>query len=74
MVWLSRSSVERAGEASKVGFHVHPHMLRHAAGYMLANDGTDLLLIQAHLGHASVRNTVRYTQLAPGRLAGVRVR
>ena len=33
--------VERAGEAAKLGFHVHPHMLRHATGYALANEGTD---------------------------------
>ena len=66
--------VERAGEAAKLGFHVHPHMLRHATGYALANEGTDTRLIQDFLGHASIANTVRYTRLAPGRLAAVRVR
>jgi site-specific recombinase XerD len=66
--------VERAGEAADIGFHVHPHMLRHGAGYDLANQGTDTRLIQDWLGHASISNTVRYTQLAPGRLASVRVR
>ena len=66
--------VERAGEAAKLGFHVHPHMLRHATGYALANEGTDTRLIQDFLGHASISNTVRYTKLAPGRLAAVRVR
>ena len=53
--------VERAGEAAKLGFHVHPHMLRHATGYALANEGTDTRLIQDFLGHASIANTVRYT-------------
>ena len=38
--------VERAGEAAKLGFHVHPHMLRHATGYALANQGTDTRLIR----------------------------
>ena len=66
--------VERAGEGAKLGFHVHPHMLRHATGYALANEGTDTRLIQDFLGHASIANTVRYTRLAPGRLATVRVR
>jgi site-specific recombinase XerD len=66
--------VERAGEAAKLGFHVHPHMLRHATGYALANEGTDTRLIQDFLGHASIANTVRYTKLAPRRLAAVRVR
>jgi site-specific recombinase XerD len=66
--------VERAARAAGLGFHVHPHMLRHGAGHTLANEGTDTRLIQDFLGHASISNTVRYTQLAPGRLAGVRVR
>ena len=66
--------VERAAETAELGFHVHPHMLRHATGYTLANEGTDTRLIQDFLGHASIANTVRYTRLAPGRLAAVRVR
>jgi site-specific recombinase XerD len=66
--------VERAGEAAKLALHVHPHMLRHAAGQALANEGTDTRLIQDFLGHTSIANTVRYTRLAPGRLATVRVR
>jgi type 1 fimbriae regulatory protein FimB/type 1 fimbriae regulatory protein FimE len=66
--------VERAAETAKLGFHVHPHMLRHATGYAMANEGTDTRLIQDFLGHASIANTVRYTKLAPGRLATVRVR
>jgi site-specific recombinase XerD len=61
--------VERAAETAKLGFH--PHMLRHATGYALANKGTDTRLIQDFLGHASIANTVRYTKLAPGRLAAV---
>ena len=66
--------VSRAAEAAKLGFHVHPHMLRHATGHALANEGTDTRLIQDFLGHASIANTVRYTKLAPARLASMRVR
>ena len=29
----------RAGEDAEIGFKVHPHMLRHACGYALANKG-----------------------------------
>ena len=40
---LSNSAVAkmiaRAGEVAEFEFPVHPHMLRHATGYMLANDG-----------------------------------
>ena len=32
--------VERAGEAAGLGFPAHPHMLRHACGFALANKGT----------------------------------
>jgi site-specific recombinase XerD len=49
-------------------------MLRHATGYALANEGTDTRLIRDFPGHASIANTVRYTRLAPGRPAAVRVR
>jgi site-specific recombinase XerD len=66
--------VERAGTLAGLSFHAHPHMLRHSAGHALANAGTDTRLIQDFLGHTSISNTVRYTKLAPGRLAGVRVR
>jgi integrase len=66
--------VQRAGEAAGLGFHVYPHMLRHSAGYMLANEGTDTRLIQDFLGHRNIQHTVRYTQLAASRLASVRVR
>jgi site-specific recombinase XerD len=66
--------VQRAAEAAKIGFHVHPHMLRHSAGYALANQGTDTRLIQDFLGHKNIQNTVRYTQLSAKRLASVRVR
>ena len=33
--------IERAGVEAKMPFPVHPHMLRHACGFVLANKGTD---------------------------------
>jgi type 1 fimbriae regulatory protein FimB/type 1 fimbriae regulatory protein FimE len=59
--------IERAGEAAGLPFKTHPHMLRHATGYKLANDGTDTRSLQAYLGHKNITHTVRYTELAPGR-------
>ncbi len=59
--------VLRAGEAAKLGFAVHPHMLRHACGYALANKGVDTRAIQSYLGHKSIQHTVRYTELSPSR-------
>jgi len=45
----------------------HPHMLRHACGYALANKGHDTRAIQGWLGHRSITSTAVYTALAPNR-------
>ena len=62
-----QAMVERAGEAAGFDMKIHPHMLRHACGFKLANDGVDTRTIQAYLGHKSIQHTVRYTELAPTR-------
>lgn len=59
--------IERAGEAAGFGFKAHPHMLRHACGFALANAGHDTRALQAYLGHRNIQHTVRYTELAPDR-------
>jgi site-specific recombinase XerD len=59
--------VERAAEAAGLGLKAHPHMLRHACGYALANKGHDTWAIQAWLGHRSITSTAVYTALAPNR-------
>jgi type 1 fimbriae regulatory protein FimB/type 1 fimbriae regulatory protein FimE len=59
--------VERAGEGAELGFKAHPHMLRHACGFKLANDGHDTRSLQAYLGHKNIQHTVRYTELSPDR-------
>ena len=59
--------VERAGMVAKLGFKAHPHMLRHACGYALANKGHDTRALQAYLGHRNIQHTVRYTELSPTR-------
>jgi len=61
--WLQRL-VERAGIAAGFAFPVHPHMLRHAAGYHFANRGEDTRALQHWLGHRAIEHTVRYTLLA----------
>jgi type 1 fimbriae regulatory protein FimB/type 1 fimbriae regulatory protein FimE len=59
--------VERAGRAAGLPFKAHPHMLRHACGFALANKGHDTRALQAYLGHKNIQHTVRYTELAPTR-------
>jgi integrase len=64
----------RAGIQAGLDFQVHPHMLRHACGFALAELGTDTRLIQDYLGHKSIASTVVYTATSARRLASVRVR
>jgi integrase len=59
--------IERAGVKAKLAFKAHPHMLRHACGYALANRGHDTRALQAYLGHRNIQHTVRYTELSPTR-------
>ena len=62
-----RKMVTRAGEVAKLSFPIHPHMLRHACGFKLANDGHDTRALQHYLGHKSIQHTTRYTEMAPDR-------
>ena len=59
--------IERAADAAGLKIKTHPHMLRHACGFKLANDGVDARALQAYLGHKNIQHTVRYTELAPTR-------
>jgi len=62
-----RKMVTRAGEEAALPFPVHPHMLRHACGFKLANDGHDTRAVQLWLGHKNIQHTVRYTELSSAR-------
>ena len=61
------SMIARAGKEAGLDYKVHPHMLRHACGFALANAGHDTRALQAYLGHRNIQHTVRYTELAPTR-------
>ena len=62
--WLA---VRKYGELAGLPLPVYPHMLRHACGYALADQGADTRLIQDYLGHRNIQNTVRYTAANPRR-------
>ena len=68
---LSRVTVWRAikgyGEKAGLGIAAHPHMLRHACGFALADQGADTRLIQDYLGHRNIQHTVMYTATNPAR-------
>jgi type 1 fimbriae regulatory protein FimB/type 1 fimbriae regulatory protein FimE len=54
--WFLRM-VQRTGRAAKLPFPLHPHMLRHACGYKLANDGHDTRSLAHYLGHRNLQST-----------------
>jgi integrase len=60
----------RIGQRAELAFPVHPHMLRHTCGYLLANRGYDTQSLQAYLGHKNIQHTVRYTETTPDRFRG----
>lgn len=53
--------VRKYGEIAGLDTQVHPHMLRHACGFALADKGLDTRLIQDYLGHKNIHNTFIYT-------------
>lgn len=63
--------IQTLGEQAGISVGSHPHMLRHACGYALADRGVDTRLIQDYLGHRNIRHTVRYTASNSGRFEGV---
>jgi len=65
-----RKLVARAGQKANITFPIHPHMLRHACGFKLANDGQDTRAVQHYLGHKNIQHTVRYTELSAARFNG----
>jgi integrase len=67
-----RKLLSRLAQASGLGsLRIHPHMLRHATGYALANKGMDTRSLQDYMGHANIQNTVGYTQLNANRFRGI---
>ncbi len=63
--------ISTLGERASLPVISHPHMLRHACGFALANRGVDTRLIQDYLGHRNIRHTVRYTASNSQRFEGI---
>jgi integrase/recombinase XerD len=59
----------KACEAAGIKKRVTLHSLRHSFATHLLDQGTDIRLIQAVLGHAHLDTTARYTRVATGRIA-----
>ena len=61
--------LKKYGEVAGLDAGAHPHKLRHACGYALANAGHDTRAIQTYLGHKNIQSTTVYTETNAGRFA-----
>ena len=61
------AAIRDYGEKANLAVTAHPHMLRHACGFALADQGADTRLIQDYLGHRNIQHTVVYTATNPAR-------
>jgi type 1 fimbriae regulatory protein FimB len=59
--------IRHYGELAELPVDAHPHMLRHACGFALADQGADTRLIQDYLGHRNIQHTIMYTATNPAR-------
>jgi integrase/recombinase XerD len=58
-----QSAMRRACTSAGIAKKAHVHTLRHSYATHMLELGVNLRLVQAYLGHASVRTTQRYTHL-----------
>jgi integrase/recombinase XerC len=64
--WVVQHWLAAAGR--ELGFHVHPHLLRHSIAVHLLRRGADIRHIQQFLGHVDLETTKIYLRLVPGHL------
>jgi len=66
-----RKALHRAAKRAGIGQRVTPHVLRHCYATHLLEQGTELRVVQAMLGHASIASTVHYTRVSTTLMAAV---
>jgi integrase/recombinase XerD len=58
-----RAALAHAAKQAWIGKHVTPHVLRHCFATHLLEQGTDVRVVGALLGHASLQSTARYAKV-----------
>ena len=56
--------ISNLSKEAKLDIHVHPHMLRHTCGTMLAEKDTNPLTIKDYLGQKDIKSALFYIHLA----------
>ena len=68
-----RQAIVAASREARLTKHVGCHTLRHSYATGLLEHGVDLRIIQALLGHRSIRSTIGYVHLTSGTMKNVQV-
>jgi integrase/recombinase XerD len=63
-----RKALARAAKDAWIKKRVTPHVLRHSFATHLLDEGTDVHVVRALLGHASIQTTARYARVTQKRV------